>query len=67
MKYFDTQRWHTFSVNILSVNLTFDFIPTKNLIKQLPAAEQLNILGEMKDEYDDLAESEQFGVVVSFV
>lgn len=36
----------------------------KNLIKQLPAPEQLSVLGEMKDEYDDLAESEQFGVVV---
>ncbi|XP_063733037.1 protein diaphanous homolog 1 [Eleginops maclovinus] len=37
----------------------------QNLIKLLPSAEQLNILGEMKDEYDDLAESEQFGVVMS--
>ncbi|KAA8588922.1 hypothetical protein FQN60_010267 [Etheostoma spectabile] len=35
----------------------------QNLIKLLPAAEQLSVLGEMKDEYDDLAESEQFGVV----
>uniref|UniRef100_A0A7N8XX72 Diaphanous related formin 1 n=1 Tax=Mastacembelus armatus TaxID=205130 RepID=A0A7N8XX72_9TELE len=39
----------------------------QNLIKQLPAQEQLSILGEMKDEYDDLAESEQFGVVMSTV
>ncbi|CAG5990859.1 unnamed protein product [Menidia menidia] len=39
----------------------------QNLIKQLPAPDQLNILGEMKDEYDDLAESEQFGVVMSGV
>ncbi|XP_034738911.1 protein diaphanous homolog 1-like isoform X3 [Etheostoma cragini] len=39
----------------------------QNLIKLLPAAEQLNVLGEMKDEYDDLAESEQFGVVMSGV
>ncbi|KAM7417652.1 hypothetical protein PAMA_017339 [Pampus argenteus] len=39
----------------------------QNLIKQLPAPEQLSILGEMKDEYDDLAESEQFGVVMSSV
>ncbi|XP_028271255.1 protein diaphanous homolog 1 isoform X2 [Parambassis ranga] len=39
----------------------------QNLIKQLPASEQLSILGEMKDEYDDLAESEQFGVVMSTV
>ncbi|XP_051810668.1 protein diaphanous homolog 1 [Acanthochromis polyacanthus] len=39
----------------------------QNLIKQLPTQEQLNVLGEMKDEYDDLAESEQFGVVMSTV
>ncbi|KAF7664313.1 hypothetical protein LDENG_00180890 [Lucifuga dentata] len=39
----------------------------QNLIKQLPAPEQLTILGEMKDEYDDLAEAEQFGVVMSNV
>ncbi|XP_070693525.1 protein diaphanous homolog 1 [Pempheris klunzingeri] len=39
----------------------------QNLIKQLPASEQLSVLGEMKDEYDDLAESEQFGVVMSSV
>ncbi|KAM8733592.1 protein diaphanous homolog 1 [Acanthopagrus schlegelii] len=39
----------------------------QNLIKNLPAQEQLNVLGEMKDEYDDLAESEQFGVVMSSV
>ncbi|XP_034546447.1 protein diaphanous homolog 1-like [Notolabrus celidotus] len=39
----------------------------QNLIKQLPAQEQLNVLGEMKDEYDDLAEAEQFGVVMSSV
>lgn len=39
----------------------------QNLIKLLPPAEQLSVLGEMKDEYDDLAESEQFGVVMSGV
>ncbi|XP_072288451.1 protein diaphanous homolog 1-like [Eucyclogobius newberryi] len=38
-----------------------------NLIKQLPGPEQLSVLAEMKDEYDDLAESEQFGVVMSSV
>ncbi|XP_019119455.2 protein diaphanous homolog 1 isoform X1 [Larimichthys crocea] len=38
-----------------------------NLIKQLPAPEQMSVLAEMKDEYDDLAESEQFGVVMSSV
>uniref|UniRef100_A0A4W6EGJ1 Diaphanous related formin 1 n=1 Tax=Lates calcarifer TaxID=8187 RepID=A0A4W6EGJ1_LATCA len=39
----------------------------QNLVKQLPASEQLSVLAEMKDEYDDLAESEQFGVVMSSV
>ncbi|XP_065815133.1 protein diaphanous homolog 1 [Labrus bergylta] len=39
----------------------------QNLIKQLPAPEQLSVLGEMKDEYEDLAEAEQFGVVMSSV
>nr|XP_046263030.1 protein diaphanous homolog 1-like isoform X2 [Scatophagus argus] len=39
----------------------------QNLVKQLPASDQLSALGEMKDEYDDLAESEQFGVVMSSV
>lgn len=42
----------------------FLFDPTQNLVKQLPAQDQLTILADMKDEYDDLAESEQFGVVV---
>lgn len=36
----------------------------QNLLKQLPEQEQLNVLAEMKDDYEDLAESEQFGVVV---
>lgn len=31
----------------------------------MPEKKQLEQLAEMKDEYDDLAESEQFGVVVS--
>ncbi|XP_053284311.1 protein diaphanous homolog 1 [Pleuronectes platessa] len=39
----------------------------QNLVKQLPSTEQLSTLGEMKDEYDDLAEAEQFGVVMSSV
>ncbi|KAM4586804.1 protein diaphanous homolog 1 [Fundulus diaphanus] len=39
----------------------------QNLIKLLPGPEQLNVLAEMKDEYDDLAEAEQFGVVMSGV
>ncbi|XP_043982276.1 protein diaphanous homolog 1 isoform X2 [Gambusia affinis] len=47
--------------NILTESLV------QNLLKQLPGPEQLGVLGEMKDEYDDLAESEQFGVVMSSV
>ncbi|XP_068443677.1 protein diaphanous homolog 1 [Clinocottus analis] len=39
----------------------------QSLIKLLPAAEQLGVLAEMKDDYKDLAESEQFGVVMSGV
>ncbi|KAJ8377192.1 hypothetical protein SKAU_G00077720 [Synaphobranchus kaupii] len=39
----------------------------QNLIKQSPETEQLTLLAEMKDEYDDLAEAEQFGVVMSSV
>uniref|UniRef100_H3CK14 Diaphanous related formin 1 n=1 Tax=Tetraodon nigroviridis TaxID=99883 RepID=H3CK14_TETNG len=39
----------------------------QNLIKQLPDSDKLNALGEMKDEYEDMAESEQFGVVMSGV
>ncbi|XP_012583232.1 PREDICTED: protein diaphanous homolog 1 [Condylura cristata] len=39
----------------------------QNLIKQMPEPEQLIMLSELKDEYDDLAESEQFGVVMGTV
>ncbi|XP_037635630.1 protein diaphanous homolog 1-like isoform X2 [Sebastes umbrosus] len=39
----------------------------QSLVKLLPTPEQMNVLGEMKDEYEDLAESEQFGVVMSGV
>ncbi|XP_049330693.1 protein diaphanous homolog 1 [Astyanax mexicanus] len=39
----------------------------QSLLKLLPEQEQLSVLSEMKDEYDDLAESEQFGVVISSV
>ncbi|GAA6097956.1 protein diaphanous homolog 1 isoform X1, partial [Tachysurus ichikawai] len=50
--------------NILEVNekvLTENMV--QSLLKLLPEEEQLKVLSEMKDEYDDLAESEQFGVV----
>ncbi|XP_007467998.1 PREDICTED: protein diaphanous homolog 1 isoform X2 [Lipotes vexillifer] len=53
---------------ILEVNeavLTESMI--QNLIKQMPEPEQLKMLSELKDEYDDLAESEQFGVVMGAV
>lgn len=49
----------------LPQNLNLTFCHSQNLVKQLPEAEQLSVLSEMKGEYDDLAEPEQFGVVVS--
>lgn len=33
-------------------------------MKNLPEQKELNALAELKDEYNDLAEPEQFGVVV---
>ncbi|KAK3558541.1 hypothetical protein QTP86_019009, partial [Hemibagrus guttatus] len=53
---------------ILEVNekvLTENMV--QSLLKLLPEEEQLKVLSEMKDEYEDLAESEQFGVVMSSV
>ncbi|KAJ7410307.1 hypothetical protein WISP_109337 [Willisornis vidua] len=39
----------------------------QNLVKNLPEQKELNALAELKDEYNDLAEPEQFGVVMSSV
>ncbi|XP_064218725.1 protein diaphanous homolog 2 isoform X4 [Aotus nancymaae] len=39
----------------------------QNLVKHLPEQKILNELAELKDEYDDLCEPEQFGVVMSSV
>ncbi|XP_053102654.1 protein diaphanous homolog 1 [Hemicordylus capensis] len=39
----------------------------QNLIKLLPNPEQLKMIAELKEEYKDLAEPEQFGVVISSV
>ncbi|XP_058279870.1 protein diaphanous homolog 2 isoform X2 [Hirundo rustica] len=39
----------------------------QNLVKNLPEQKELNTLAELKDEYNDLAEPEQFGVVMSSV
>ncbi|XP_076880151.1 protein diaphanous homolog 1-like isoform X1 [Brachyhypopomus gauderio] len=53
---------------ILEVNekvLTENMV--QSLLKLLPNQEQLSLLLERKDEYNDLAESEQFGVVISSV
>lgn len=33
-------------------------------MKNLPEQDELNALAELKNEYNDLAEPEQFGVVV---
>ncbi|XP_052471526.1 protein diaphanous homolog 1 isoform X2 [Carassius gibelio] len=53
---------------ILEVNekvLTENMV--QSMLKLLPEQEQLNLLSEMKDEYEELAESEQFAVVISTV
>lgn len=39
----------------------------QNLIKHLPEQKTLNELAQLKSEYDDLCEPEQFGVVISSV
>uniref|UniRef100_A0A8C4RCH2 Diaphanous related formin 1 n=1 Tax=Eptatretus burgeri TaxID=7764 RepID=A0A8C4RCH2_EPTBU len=39
----------------------------QNLIKQMPETDQLEALATLKEEYKELAEAEQFGVVMSSV
>ncbi|XP_063794429.1 protein diaphanous homolog 2 isoform X4 [Pseudophryne corroboree] len=39
----------------------------QNLIKNLPEQKELNLLSQLKSEYEDLCEPEQFGVVMSTV
>uniref|UniRef100_A0A3P9LRQ8 Diaphanous-related formin 2 n=1 Tax=Oryzias latipes TaxID=8090 RepID=A0A3P9LRQ8_ORYLA len=39
----------------------------QNLIKNLPEQKELNALAELKSEYEELVESEQFGIVMSSV
>uniref|UniRef100_A0A8C9AUN8 Diaphanous related formin 2 n=1 Tax=Prolemur simus TaxID=1328070 RepID=A0A8C9AUN8_PROSS len=39
----------------------------QNLVKHLPEQKVLNELAQLKNEYDDLCEPEQFGVVISSV
>ncbi|KAG7519020.1 hypothetical protein JOB18_049798 [Solea senegalensis] len=39
----------------------------QNLIKNLPEPKQLSALAELKGEYEELVESEQFGIVMSSV
>uniref|UniRef100_A0A8C6LZG8 Diaphanous-related formin 3 n=1 Tax=Nothobranchius furzeri TaxID=105023 RepID=A0A8C6LZG8_NOTFU len=39
----------------------------QNLVKHLPEQEQLNVLANYKNEYSNLSEPEQFGVVMSSV
>uniref|UniRef100_A0A3Q1BPQ8 Diaphanous-related formin 2 n=1 Tax=Amphiprion ocellaris TaxID=80972 RepID=A0A3Q1BPQ8_AMPOC len=39
----------------------------QNLIKNLPEQKELSALAELKGEYDELVESEQFGIVMSSV
>uniref|UniRef100_A0A3Q2QVG9 Diaphanous related formin 2 n=1 Tax=Fundulus heteroclitus TaxID=8078 RepID=A0A3Q2QVG9_FUNHE len=39
----------------------------QNLIKNLPEQKELSALAELKGEYEELVESEQFGIVVSII
>lgn len=43
----------------------FILLTLQNLVRFLPEQKELNTLSQFRDEYDDLCESEQFGVVVS--
>lgn len=43
-----------------------DVAQIEQLIKYMPEPEQMKQLAAFKDEYDTLAEPEQFAVVVSF-
>jgi len=43
-----------------------DVAQIEQLIRYMPEPEQMSQLAGLKDEYDTLAEPEQFGVVVSF-
>ncbi|XP_054551857.1 protein diaphanous homolog 2 [Talpa occidentalis] len=51
------------------VSRTWDILwqSMKNLVKHLPEQKVLNELAQLKNEYDDLCEPEQFGVVMSSV
>uniref|UniRef100_A0A8C6M6L1 Diaphanous-related formin 3 n=1 Tax=Nothobranchius furzeri TaxID=105023 RepID=A0A8C6M6L1_NOTFU len=46
------------------INMVIDLL---NLVKHLPEQEQLNVLANYKNEYSNLSEPEQFGVVMSSV
>ncbi|KAI2656934.1 hypothetical protein H4Q32_020969 [Labeo rohita] len=45
----------------------FAHFSLQNLIKNLPEQKELNNLAELKNEYEELCESEQFGIVMSSV
>lgn len=49
-------------VALMGVFLHFSL---QNLIKNLPEQKELSNLAELKNEYEELCESEQFGIVVS--
>lgn len=50
---------------ILPASHSFSSFSLQNLVKHLPEQEQLNALATYKNEYSNLSEPEQFGVVVS--
>lgn len=43
----------------------FPSLLSQNLIKLIPEPDKLKMIAEMKEDYDELAEPEQFAVVVS--
>lgn len=43
----------------------FPLLSLQNLVKHLPEQEQLNALAKYKNDYPNLSEPEQFGVIVS--
>lgn len=55
-----------FALTVVPV-FVFVFVCTQNLIKNLPEQKELSSLSELKGEYEELVESEQFGIVVSML
>ncbi|KAG8003882.1 Protein diaphanous-like protein 2, partial [Nibea albiflora] len=61
----NNERW--LRENRLSLRQLGKGLLLKNLIKNLPEQKELSALAELKGEYEELVESEQFGIVMSSV